>query len=65
MKIKLLCSATLLACLLSGLSYAQLYKCVGSNGKITFTKHGCSTNSEIEAIRLGSMNTQDNSEVHR
>lgn len=65
MKIKLLCAATLLGCLLPGLSYAQLYKYVGSDGKITFTKHGCSTGSEIEAIRLGSVNTQDNSEVHR
>ena len=65
MKIKLLCAATLLACLLPSLSYAQLYKCVGADGKITFTKHGCSTDSEIEAIRLGSVNTQDNSEVRR
>ena len=63
MRIKLLCRAVLLTCLLPALSYAQLYKCVGSDGSITFTKHGCSTSSEVEAVRLGSVNTQDNSEV--
>lgn len=63
MKIKLFGTVTLLACLLPALSYAQLYKCVGTDGSITFTKHGCSTSSEMEAVRLGSVNTQDNSKV--
>lgn len=63
MKKKSILAVVLSLCLISGASYAQLYKCVESDGSITFTKHGCSTSSEAEAVRLGSVNTQDNSGV--
>lgn len=65
MRKKLFFKAVLLACLLPGLSYAQLYKCVGSDGKVTFTQHGCSTDSAAENIDLGTVNSQDSTAARR
>lgn len=62
---KLLYKAVLLACLLPGLGYAQLYKCAGADGKVTFTQHGCSTGSATESIEVGAVNSQDSTAARR
>lgn len=46
-------------------AYAQLYKCVGPNGEITFTKHGCNTASQTQKIEVGTVNSQDSSAARR
>lgn len=46
-------------------AHAQMYKCVGPKGEITFTKHGCNTVSQTQKIEVGAVNSQDSSADRR
>lgn len=62
---KCLFSASLALAVLPGISMAQMYKCIGPNGEVTFTKHGCATDNETTKIEVGSVNTQDSREARQ
>lgn len=47
---KCLAAAIFVLAVLPGTSLAQMYKCTGPNGEITFTKHGCATDNDTAKI---------------
>lgn len=56
---KYLAAATFVVAVLPSISLAQMYKCIGPNGQITFTKHGCATDNDTAKIEVGRVNSQD------
>src|SRR5690554_1387314 len=56
---KYLAAAIFVLAVLPGTSWAQMYKCTGPNGEITFTKHGCATDNDTAKIEVGRVNSQD------
>lgn len=65
MQKSMLLSLLATAVLFSSPAHAQLYKCVGPKGEITFTQHGCSTDNETTKIEVSKANTQDSSAERR
>jgi hypothetical protein len=56
-KIALLC----VAALWSSASQAQLRKCVGADGKVTYSDAGCASNKKETGVRGGTVTTMDSS----
>ena len=56
-KIALVCVMVLGA----SVSHAQLRKCTGADGKVTYSDAGCPTEKKESAVRGGTMTTMDSS----
>lgn len=61
----LACAAIISAALLSSAAFAQVYKCVDTSGKITFSDQGCASEHSSAKVDIGSINTQDSSQYQQ